>query len=245
MNVSTIGANLSRQGLKAMYAPSVTNGKEQGTIGESYLNSIRDQADVDTERAVASSASRACRNITTWRAQVALADTAMSAIAAGVSGPIGAAVAMAGRNAMFSRTLENGKDQGSIGQSTLTSIASEATTNEERIVADTARQACNGVDRWRGQVAVADEALKTLSGGVKAEDLGGTLCQVGHDAMYSTHITTAHDQAVVGMRFTEAVARYSDDAEEKAAAQSALDAAGRVNTAASQVGILGSFLSRA
>lgn len=227
-----------------MYAPSVTNGKEQGVIGESYLNSIKDQADVDTERAVATAASQACRSITTWRAQVALADTAMNAIAAGVSGPIGAAVAMAGRNAMFSHVLQSGKDQGSIGQSTLGSIASQAGSEAERILADTAQSACSGVDRWRGQVAVADEALKTLSGGVKSEDLGGTLCQVGHDAMYSTHISTAHDQAVVGMRFTEAVARYSDDAQEKAAAQSALDAAGRVNTAASQVGILGSFLAR-
>jgi len=65
---------------------------------------------------------------------------------------------------------------------------------------------------------------------------------VGHKAVYSSHISTIHDQAVVGMRFTEAVARYSEDQEQKAAAEAALKAASQVNTARSQVGILGQFL---
>ena len=61
---TTIGVRLSRQGLRAMYAGSVTNGQEQGVIGESYLNSIRDQADVSAEQAVAKAAS------TAWRTEV-------------------------------------------------------------------------------------------------------------------------------------------------------------------------------
>lgn len=238
---TTIGVRLSRQGLRAMYAGSVTNGQEQGVIGESYLNSIRDQADVSAEQAVAKAASTACRSITTWRAQVALANSAMNTIAAGIAGPVGPAIAAASRGAMFSHILQKGQDQGVIGQSALASIHNESEDYAEKAVAETAYNACRGVNQWRGQVAVADAALQALETGSNG-DLGDTLASVGHKAVYSPHISTIHDQAVVGMRFTEAVARYSEDQEQKAAAEAALKAASQVNTARSQVGILGQFL---
>ncbi|MCA9778251.1 MAG: hypothetical protein KC800_16105 [Candidatus Eremiobacteraeota bacterium] len=242
MNTTTIGARLSRQGLKAMYANGVTNGQEQGTIGESYLNSIRDQADVSAEKGVAKAASTACRSITTWRAQVALADSAMNTIAAGIAGPVGPAIAAASRGAMFSHILQKGQDQGVIGQSALASVHNETEDSAEKALAETAYKACSGVNQWRGQVAVADAALQAIQNGL-GSDLGDTLASVGHQAVYSPHISTIHDQAVVGMRFTEAVARYSDDQEQKAAAEAALSAASRVTTARSQVGILGEFLA--
>jgi hypothetical protein len=243
MNVSTIGATLSRQGLKAMYASSVANGQEQGVIGASYLNSIEDRADVGTEKAVAGAAATATRSISTWRAQVALADAAMNAIAAGVTGPAGPAIAAVCHDAMFGNILQKGQDQGVMGQSCLGSIAREASSDSERILAETAYEACSGVDRWRGQVAVADAALRELEFGADA-DIGATLSDVGHDAVYSPHITTVHDQAVVGMRFTEAIARHTEDPAQKAAAEVALDAASRVGTARSQVAVLGEFLDK-
>lgn len=226
-----------------MYAGSVTRGQDQGVIGVSYLDSIRDQADVSTERAVAGAAAQASRSVNTWRAQVALASTAMNAIAAGLGGSVGPAIAAASHDAMFSDTLQKGQDQGVIGQSALGSIAKETQSEPERILAETAHKAGSSVQKWRGQVAVADATLKAIEN-VLGDDIGDTLAEVGHKAVYSPHISTAYDQAVVGLRFTEAIAQHSDDSEQKVAAKAALKAASQVSTVHSQVAILGGFLGR-
>lgn len=155
---------------------------------------------------------------------------------------IGPRLAAQGRKAMFNSNIRFGKEQAAIGETYLKSIREQSDVRDEQVVAQTARQAWSGVQQWRGQVAVADAALGAIAGGI-AGPLGATLAAVGNSAMFSPHISTIRDQAIVGLEFTRAVRDYSTDDAQRAAADVALKSAAAVSTIHAQFGIVNSFLS--
>lgn len=237
----SIGSSLAKQGIRAMFSDSVSGGQEQGQIGKSYLESIRDSADLSSEKSVARVAESVCGQVNTWRAQVAVAEVAMNTIAGGVVGPLGSVIAQVGKKAMFSGHLQDGKDQGTIGSQFVAGVARESDNELEQILAKTATKASGWVETWRGQVAVADSTLSALADGVSGE-AGTVLASVGYKALYSEHISTIQDQAKVALTFTQAVAANSTDPAQKARAEASLKSADRVSTAESQVAVLGGFL---
>lgn len=240
-STQSIGASLAKQGLRAMYQNNVSGGQEQGLIGDSYLSGIAEASDVPAEIGVAEVAGNSNDRVKTWRAQVAVADVAMSTIAGGVSGPIGPIIAKVGRESMFSHILRDGQDQGTIGEVFVAGIATESSNETEQILSKTALKASSWVAKWRGQVAVAESTLSAVADGVTGP-VGSVLAGVGYDAIYSDHISTVQDQARVGLTFTQAVADHTEDPGQRARARAALRSSDRVDTARSQVAILGEFL---
>ena len=156
---------------------------------------------------------------------------------------IGQTVAGQGLRAMFSPSVTHGKDQARIGGQYLNEVAARSSSSNERLVANTAHQAWNQVERWRGQVAASEAALSAISAGSVGGPIGSVLSQVGLSAMFSSNIGTVRDQATVGLVFTSAVHQNTQDPAQRAGAEAALNSAHRVGLARAQVGILDSFLS--
>lgn len=156
---------------------------------------------------------------------------------------IGPSLARQGLNAMFHHSVQYGTEQAGIGGTYLDSIELQSQDANEKTVAKTAKEAWNDVEKWRGQVAVANAALSAIAGGTVGGPLGAALAHVGAEAMYNDHITTIRDQAFVGLAFTAAVRDNTTDDTQRALAATALRSAQNASQARTQVAILGNFLT--
>jgi len=156
---------------------------------------------------------------------------------------IGPALANQGLKAMYHHSVQYGTEQARIGDTYLGSIETQSQDANEKIVATTAREAWNDVEKWRGQVAVAKAALTAIAAGAVGGPLGTALANVGEEAMYNDTITTIRDQAFVGLTFTRAVRDNTTDPTQRALADTALRSAQNASQARTQVAILGNFLT--
>lgn len=155
-----IGPSLARQGLNAMYHHSVQYGKEQAGIGDTYLGSIESQSQDVNEKTVASTAREAWNDVERWRGQVAVAAAALNAIAAGtVAGPLGAALAHVGADAMYNDTITTIRDQAFVGLTFTRAVRDNSTDPTQKALADTALRSAQNASQARTQVAILGNFL--------------------------------------------------------------------------------------
>jgi hypothetical protein len=156
---------------------------------------------------------------------------------------VGQRLATQGKAAMYSSSVQYGKEQARIGESYLGSIQTQSPEINEKVLAGTALRASQGMERWRGQVGAANAALTALAAGVCGGPIGTALAQVGMETMFNDTITTVRDQANAGLVYTAAVRDNSQVPSQRSEAEAALRSAYGVTTARAQVGILEAFLA--
>jgi hypothetical protein len=160
MNINpTIGQRLAQSGLKSMYSPGVHNGKEQAGIGGSYLDAISDKSEISTEKLVSKTAKGSWNRVDRWRSQVAVADAALSAMAAGVGGSVGMALAMVGAKAMYHKDLQFLTDQARIAIDFTQAVSLHSEDPVQRSLAETALKSALNADYARTQVSILGNFL--------------------------------------------------------------------------------------
>ncbi len=156
-----IGQRLAQSGLKSMWSDGVRYGREQAAIGESYLEAIRDKSDVSTEKVVVETANRSFDRVERWRSQVAVADAALSAVAAGVGGTVGLTLAAVGKEAMYHRSLEYIGDQAIIAIDFTQALSLHSEDPVQRTLAETALKTALNADTARTQVSILGDFLSS------------------------------------------------------------------------------------
>lgn len=158
----SLGQTLAQQGLKAMYHHSVQYGKDQASIGETYLGSVASHSDNLIEKQVAATAQHAWDSCETWRGQVGAAKAALSAISAGVGGAMGVALGRVGADAMYNDTIATVRDQVHVGYAFVGAVRDHSTDNTEKALAETALRSANNANTVRAQCAVLGNFLTSM-----------------------------------------------------------------------------------
>ena len=209
---------LANQGISAYNA--ATRWDDARTSSGQYLDSIASSGDTATEKTVASVTRKAgCGYMTNQNA--AQANVAgLQALAAGVTGPLGMAIAAVGKQALGSANRWD--DARTLGQSFLAGVQSNGTPLEQ-IVASTAASAASkyltNENAYQPQIA----ALTSIASGVS----GSPETALANVARTMSDKTNRWDDTrQMGYVFLSSIAEHAEDPGKKVIAESALKASG-------------------
>lgn len=227
--ISDIGVrpvqDLARKGLSALAAASSQATSPNGVI-DTVLDGIAHGPDATTaEQALASFALEASHRSLRPGSFNAACHVALQAVASGVSGPVGPVLAQYGLQAIGD--VSDLRDARTIGHVTLGVIAQQSTSQSEKVLADTARDACAQPMAHASSAAAQQQALKMIQAGVSG-DPEAVLARFGQVAGEGNAIPE-HARSI-GYVVLQAVAKNARQAPLGSLGQAAYDASGQVLT---------------
>lgn len=239
MTVESVGASLARQGLQSMFAPGVRQIQDQVRLGDTYMGQITWQSTDPIEKAVTEVGLRAVKDAESGLSRLAISEVTLEALAAGVSGPISDVLASIAKSAM-GNPLVNVQDRASIG---CDYVAAEACRGDaaQQIVAQAGLAANPWLQSDEARITM-DRAVLDACHGSSNQPVAGLVAQAGYESISSPAISNMQDRAVIGVAFVGAVRDHTPDANVKAQAEAALDAANLAVDTRARADILGSFL---
>lgn len=172
---------LAREGLQRQGNQTYQNARK---IGDSYLGAISREG--GKEGIVASIALNACARKMYDQSAYAGQNRALQALAAGIGGPIGPALAAIGYDGMHKTIWRDPSyayhDGRSMGESYLDAIVAHSQDATERSLASAAREATNPSMQNQSAFQVQAEALLRIYQGVQGQDSARTLASFGREA---------------------------------------------------------------
>lgn len=238
---ASVGGLLAGVGVQAMQGVGVAQPKNQAVAGAQFLQNIADKG-TPSEQELSKVAINAFTAADSHGARSAVANAALSVMAAGQKATPGLALAQMGRQAVADTDVAEVKNRCSIGLCFLDSIADKSPSDTtEGVMARLAVATCEGLDDYGARAAVAEATLVCLT-----EDSGLSLdqrlAQAGANALTGIAADQPVNRASAAAKFVSALVEHTGDETRKGLAQAALQKANESSSYDTKAQVLGEFL---